>query len=271
MSNIFFKKTSLSFLFLAAFTCFCFSSVTLQKPDQINIPSLKYFKKNREIIRPLKYKKITVAEYLTDPLIMYASLWGCFGITLPLWETNSGINPGHENYWEPYSGRGFNKFGTKNNTFIDRLKFEPFATGRMEPITKKYGGYTTFRNDIYAKNIIEPIFFIYLGLYMRSKNYHPAIMVTEIILLSLLYEITIRPFYMNSSFEQLLKNPGVSILFAILIDELSTFLLTTPHIGLHVFAYILNPLNALPTSRVHPMLFFDPYRKTVNIETIINF
>ena len=104
---------------------------------------------------------------------------------------------------------------------------------------------------------------------MRAKNYHPAIMITEIILLSLLYEITIRPFYLNSSFEQLFKNPGISILFSILLDELSTFLLTTPYIGLHVFAYILNPFNALPNSRIHPMLFFDPYRKTVNIQTII--
>jgi hypothetical protein len=271
MSSIFFKKIPFSILLIILFTSFCFPSIILQKPDKSNIPSLKYFRKNREITRPLKFKKITVAEYLTDPLLMYASLWGCFAVSLPLWETNSGINPGHENYWRPYSDRGFKQLFSEEDTYLNRLKFEPFATGRIEPITKKWGTYTVFRNDIYVKNIIEPIWFIYLGLYMRSKNYHPAIMVTEIMLLALLYEITIRPFYLNSSFEQLLKNPGISILFAILLDELSTFLLTTPHIGLHIFAYILNPFNALPNSRVHPMLFFDPYRKTVNIETIINF
>lgn len=269
MNTLFLKKIIISLLFILLIITLCYPSIALQKPDKINIPSLKYFNKNRELIRPLKLKKITVAEYLSDPLIMYISLWGCFGLTLPLWETNSGLNPGDENYWAPYSSRGFDKFTTDKDTFINRLKFEPFATGRIEPITKKSGSNTIFRNDIYAKNIIEPVYFIYLGLYMRAKNYHPAIMITEIILLSLLYEITIRPFYLNSSFEQLFKNPGISILFSILLDELSTFLLTTPYIGLHVFAYILNPFNALPNSRIHPMLFFDPYRKTVNIQTII--
>lgn len=269
MNNLQLKKTFLIIFLLFSIFSLCFSSITLQSPDKINIPSLKYFKKNRELIRPIKLKKITVAEYLTDPLIMYISLWGCFGITLPLWETNSGLNPGDENYWEPYSSRGFDKLFSDENTYINRLKFEPFATGRIEPITKKLGASTVLRNDIYAKNIIEPVYFIYLGLYMRSKNYHPAIMITEIIILSLLYEITVRPFYSNSSFEQFLKNPGVGILISILLDELSTFLLTTPHIGLHVLAYILNPFNALPNSRIHPMLFFDPYRKTVNIEGII--
>lgn len=263
------KKVFFSLLLLFLIISYCFSSIALQKSEKINIPSLKYFKKNRELIRPLKFKKITVAEYLTDPLIMYISLWGCFGLTLPLWETNSGLNPGEENYWEPYSSRGFDKFTTDKNIYMNRLKFEPFATGRIEPITKKVGPNTVFRTDIYAKNIIEPVYFIYLGLYMRAKNYHPAIMISEIIILSLLYEITIRPFYLNSNFEQLLKNPGISILFSILLDELSTFLLTTPFIGLHIFAYILNPFNALPNSRIHPMLFFDPYRKTVNIEAII--
>ena len=269
MNNIFRKKIFIIILFLLIIISYCFSSIVLQKSEKINIPSLKYFKKNRELIRPLRLKKITIAEYLTDPLIMYTSLWGCFGLTLPLWETNSGLNPGDENYWEPYSNRGFNKLITDQDIFINRLKFEPFATGKIEPITKKVGANTVFRGDIYAKNIIEPIYFIYLGLYMRAKNYHPAIMITEIILLSLLYEVTIRPFYMSASFEQFLKNPGISILFSILLDELSTFLLTTPYIGLHVFAYILNPFNALPNARIHPMLFFDPYRKTVNIEAII--
>ncbi len=272
MNNFFKKKFFVVYSILILFITNSYSSVLLQNVEKINIPSLKYFKMNRELIRPMKLKKITIAEYITDPIILYASLWGCFGITLPLWETNSGIDQYNENYWEPYSSRGFDKF-SKNpgDTFLNRLKLEPFGTGRIEPITKKVGTNTVFRNDIYAKNIIEPTYFIYLGLYLRAKNYHPAIMITEIILLSVLYELTIRPFYLNASFEQLLKNPGVSILFAIFLDELSTFLLTTPYTGLHVLAYIFNPFNALPNSRVHPMLFFDPFRKTVNIEGIINF
>lgn len=271
--NKFFKiKFFIVCLVLISFISNSYSSVLLQNVEKINIPSLKYFKKNRELIRPMKLKKITIAEYITDPIILYASLWGCFGITLPLWETNNGITRGDENYWEPYSARGFDEF-SKNpgNTFINRLKIEPFGTGRIEPITKKVGQNTFFRNDIYAKNLIEPTYFIYLGLYLRSKNYHPAIMITEIILLSVLYELTIRPFYLNASFEQLLKNPGISILFSVLLDELSTFLLTTPYIGLHVLAYFFNPFNALPNSRIHPMLFFDPFHKTVGIEGIINF
>jgi hypothetical protein len=259
-----------------------FSSVILEDVDKQKIPEIKYFNTNRELIRSFKYKHITVAEYLTDPLILYASLWGCFALTLPLWETNTGLSPEDTNYWSPYSDRGFDKlYDNKeirydknlrmnvDDTFANRLKMEPFATGRVDPITKVWNNTITFRNDIFAKNIVEPIYFTYLSLYLRAKNYHPAIMITEVILLSLLYEITIRPFYMNASFEQFLKNPGVSIICGILLDELSTFLLTTPFTGLHILAYIFNPFNALPNSRVHPMLIFDPFKKAANLEAII--
>jgi hypothetical protein len=96
-------------------------------------------------------------------------------------------------------------------------------------------------------------------------------MITEIVLLSVLYEFTIRPFYLNASFEQLIKNPCIAVTVAILFDELSSFLLTTPFKGLHVLAYFLNPFNALPNSRIHPMLFFDPYRNRVSLEGVIKF
>lgn len=244
-----------------------YASIIIKSPDKMNMPSKREFVINREFIRPFSKKKITVAEYLTDPLIMYVSLWACFGITTPLWETRPTIISGPN----------------AENMFGDRLKMEPFASGRIDPVTKPatdingnpiyVNGHPLIilRNDFYAKNFIEPAFFTYLALYMRSKDYHPAIMITEIILLSLLYEFTIRPFFMNSSFEQFLKNPSVGIVFSILFDELSTFLLTTPYIGLHVLAYIFNPFNALPNARVHPMLFFDPYRKTASIEALIKF
>lgn len=244
---------------------YLYSSPALNSSESLNIPSLNTFTVNKEIVRPFKNRQITVAEYITDPIILYISLWGCFGITLPLWETSSA-----ETGWKPDDERGFNRLRTYGgDVFLSRLKLEPFATGRVEPVTKVWNGSTVFRKDMYAKNIIEPIYFSYIGLYLRAKDYHPAIMITEIVLLSFLYEFTIRPFYTNSSFEQLLKNPGISILFSIMFDELSTFLLTTPYKGLHVLAYILNPFNALPNSRIHPMLFFDPYRKTANIEAII--
>ena len=263
------KKFLFCLLFLISSIKFISSSVLLDSPDDLFIPSSKYFRTNKEITRSFKYKKITVAEYLTDPLIMYAFLWGSFGLTIPLWERNEGITEDDENYWEPDNYRGFDKLATNKNTFGDRLKMEPFATGRVDPITKRWNDMTVFRSDIYAKNIIEPVFFIYMGLYLRSKNYHPAIMITEIMLLSLLYEFTIRPFYLTSNFEQFLKNPAIGIVFGILLDELSTFLLSTPYKGLHVLAYFFNPFNAMPNSRIHPMLFFDIYRKTANIEAII--
>ncbi len=260
------------FLFLIFFIIFfikpSFSSIVLATPDKMDIPGKKSFTFNTEFIRSFKIKKITIIEYITDPLIMYTSLWACLGITLPLWERSLGLAQGDQSYWEQDTLRGFDKLRTED-TFFNRLKMEPFASGRVDPFTKVLNGKIVLRGDVYAKNIIEPVFFTYLALYMRAKNYHPAIMITEIILLSLLYEFTIRPFFMNSSFEQLFKNPGISLVVAILFDELSTYLLTTPHIGLHVLAYILNPFNSLPNSRIHSMLFFDPYRKTASIEAII--
>ena len=160
---------------------------------------------------------------------------------------------------------------------------EPFTSGKVESITKplldKDGNVVVdkttknviqvLKGQFYAKNIVEPLYFTYMAMYLRSKNYHPAIMITELFLFSLLYEFTIRPLFLNSSFEQLLKNPSVGIVLGILLDELSTFLLSTPFLGLHVLAYIINPFNALPIARIKPMLFFDPYKSNISVEAII--
>lgn len=253
-----------------------YSSIVIYPVSDLNIPSKNSFSLNTKYVRPFKLKGLTVAEYITDPLIMYASLWGCLGLTITLWETNGSV-------WEPDGERGFNKLYDKpyyhiidqnsgymaDDTFVDRMKMEPFASGRIDPITKVYNSNTVFRGDIYAKNIIEPIYFTYLALYMRAKSYHPAIMITELILLSLLYEFTIRPFYLDSSFEQFIKNPAIAITVGLLFGELSDLLLSTPYVGLHVLGYILNPFNALPNSRIHPMLFFEPYRQRIKIEAVI--
>ena len=256
------KALILSIISLISFSAF--SSMLTSTPDNMRIPSRVSFLNNIEYMKSFKNKKITTVEYITDPLIMYASLWGCFGLTLPLWETDGSK-------YDLDGNRGFNKLALNQHVFGDRLKMEPFATDRTDPVTKEWNGTAVFRGDIYAKNIIEPVYFTYLGLYMRAKNYHPAIMITEIILLSVVYEFTIRPFYLNASFEQLIKNPAVGLVAAILLDELSNFLLSTPYKVLHVLAYFFNPFNALPNARIHPMLFFDPYKKTANIEAVVRF
>jgi hypothetical protein len=269
------EKMIKKFLFIFIFyyiAVFSYSSLLESPVDTLKIPSGSAFLKNLEYLTSFKNKRITVAEYVTDPLIMYASLWGLFFATLKIWESPYNASTWElTNKWQPDFDRGLDKLLENQNTFGDRLKMEPFATGRIDPVTKEWNSMIVFRGDIYAKNIIEPIYFTYLALYMRSKNYHPAIMITEIILLSLIYELTIRPFFMNSSFEQLLKNPAISIVVAILFDELSTYLLSTPYKGLHVLAYILNPFNSLPNSRIHPMLFVDPYKKNATIEMSIRF
>ncbi len=279
------KKTVLFVFFLFYAINLSFPSPLLSPSINMNIPSKNSFRLNTQFIRPFHVKKITVAEYLTDPLILYAGLWGCFALTLPLWETNAGLRSGDENYWEPDSYRGFYAFGRDpQSIYITRITLEPFGanheslptiidsrTVRSDPITKQWNGIAVFRSDFYAKNIIEPLYYTYLALYLRAKNYHPAIMVTEIILLSVLYELTVRPFFMNGSIEQLFKNPAIGLVLAILLDEISNFLMSTPYIGLHVLAYILNPFNALPNARIHPMIFFDPYKKAASLETIIKF
>ena len=231
-----------------------FSSVKSYGYTTAYFPNYKSFEHSFQIAKPLKLRKITIAEYITDPLILYVSLLALFGITSGVWEEKPKIIEGKN----------------AGDTFINRLKMEPFATGRIDPIMKEWNGSAVFTNDIYVKNIIEPAYFSYMGLYLRSKNYHPAILIAEMFMLSLLYEFTIKPFFRDSSFEQLLKNPSASVLVAILFDEISTYLLSTPYLGLHILAYILNPFNALPTARIHSLLMFDPFKKSASIEAIIN-
>lgn len=224
------------------------SSISLPPVSDLRIPSVRTLNKSIEYTKPYLYKKITLVEYLTDPLFLYIGAWGAFTFTRPFWE----------------------EIELDINQFESRVKLEPFASGRIDPVTRvDKNNNTVLRTDFYVKNIIEPVYFTYFALYLRAKNYHPAIFVAEIIALSILYEFTIRPFFMNASFEQLLKNPGISIAVAILFDELSNFLLSTPYKALHALAYIFNPFNALPTSRIQPMLYFDPFQKEVSIETII--
>jgi hypothetical protein len=273
MLKKFYKK--IVFFLIFYFISFLAYSSLLDSPiDTMRIPSRNSFLKNLEYLTPFKSKRITPIEYVTDPLLMYAGLWGMFGLTYPLWEPDPDRGFGQLNDYSNKDNGVIYDYNLKihiDETFTKRLMFEPFATGRIDPIMKDWNGIAVFRSDFYAKNIIEPICFTYLVLYLRSKNYHPAIMITEIILLSLIYELTIRPLYMNASFEQFLKNPAISIAVGILFDELSTYLLSTPYLGLHVLAYIFNPFNALPNSRIHPMLFFDPYRKSATIGAEVRF
>ncbi len=261
----FLPKVFFAFLFISLIPAFLYSEIAVKIKEAPNIPDYRYFKSNMELTKPLKYKNILPIEYVIDPLIMYASLWGCVSLSAPFWNDPMSFS-----------------FIKSSEEFVERMKVEPFVNGRIDSITKPLTDINgqnvtdssgniiqTFRGEIYAKNIIEPAYFTTLALYMRSKNYHPAIMITEIFCLSLLYEFTIRPFFLNANFEQMIKNPSVAIVFGVLLDEISTFLLTTPYIGLHAIAYILNPFNAIPNSKIKPLLFLQPYKNAMSIEALI--
>lgn len=245
--------------------------ITLPGPGTANVPGFRVFQRNTNITRDMSYKDITVAEYLTDPLIMYTSLWGCIGLSYAAWEK--------EGMWEDFPAYPI----SSGVEFKDRISLPPFTADRYDQVTRPFSGYdeATFHRNSYgdvvnvlkgtviAKNVIEPFYFTGLVLYMSSKNYHPVAIVTQIVVLSLLYEFTIRPFFMYTSFEQLIKNPAVAIVLGFFLDELATFLLTTPYRGLHVLAYILNPFKLLPTARVRPLLIFKPYRQAVSLEAVV--
>lgn len=227
-------------------------------------PGRRDFVINANFASSKGYKPIQPWEYPVDFLILYSSLWLTAGITAPMW--NDGVS-----------------LPSGNDSFSDRLMMEPFNTRKENIFSVWYDASGKKVKDVngddiyvpngsfYAKNIVEPIMFTYMALYMRSKNYNIALMIGELFTLSILYEFTVRPVFRVSSFEQLLKNPAVGVLSGILLDEIATYLLTTPHIGLHVLAYIINPFKALPTSRVHGLIFLQPYTAAVTIATQAKF
>ena len=228
-----------------------YSSIKIRENKMEYMPDFHSFEIGFQKALPFNRRHITPWEYATDPIILYASMWAMMGITVPLWEQTP-------------------TFISSGDDFVSRVQMEPFATGRIDEVTKQWNGMTVLKNDFYAKNFIEPIYWTYMAMYLRSKNYHPALYLGELFSLSLMYEFTVRPFFMNASFEQVLKNPAVGSLIGLLLDEVSNFLLSTPYKGLHVLGYILNPFNALPTSRVHPLVMFKPYNQAASIEAIIN-
>ncbi len=238
------------------------------------IPPYKYFRSAGDALNDMKYKQVTIAEYFTDPLITYGMLWGCFGITYNLWE-RIGDDADYINFVGNSSD---------NYLFADRLKMEPFTPAKNQNLTKyltdlngnlildSYGNpITVLNNDFYIKNIIEPVCFIEIALYLRSKGYHPILIIGELFTLSILYEFTVRALFMDTSFEQLIKNPAVGALFGLLIDEFSNYLLSTPYMGFHVLGYILNPFKLLPVKRIYPMLFLSPHKPAVTLEVIASF
>lgn len=223
-----------------------------------NTPSMKDFSVNSNLTSSKGYKSIMAWEYPVDFLILYSSLWLTSGITAPMWDDGVSLP-------------------SSNDSFTDRLLMEPFNTRKENVFSVLYDSSGKKVKDIndddiyvpngsfYAKNIVEPLMFTYMALYLRSKNYNIALMIGELFTLSILYEFTVRPVFRISSFEQLLKNPAVGILAGLLFDEIATYLLTTPNVGLHVLAYILNPFKALPTTRVHGLIFLQPYTAAVTI------
>lgn len=238
-------------VWLCAVPALPFSQIT-------NTPDRRDFRINANLTSSKGYKPISAWEYPVDFLILYSSLWLTAGITAPMW--NDGVS-----------------LPADSDTFKNRLMMEPFNTRTENVFSVWYDASGEKIKDVngddiyvpngsfYAKNIVEPIMFTYMALYMRSKNYNIALMIGELFTLSILYEFTVRPLFRVSSFEQLLKNPAVGVLSGILLDEIATYLLTTPNVGLHALAYILNPFKALPTSRVHGLIFLQPYTASVTI------
>ena len=223
-----------------------------------NTPDMRDFNINSNLTSSKGYKPISAWEYPVDFLVLYSSLWLTAGITAPMWD--GGVT-----------------LPSESDTFADRLMMEPFNTRKENVFSVWYDSngekVRDFNDDemyvpngtFYAKNIVEPLIFTYMALYLRSKNYNIALMIGEIFTLSILYEFTVRPVFKVSSFEQLLKNPAVGVLAGIVLDEIATYLLTTPNVGLHALAYILNPFKALPTSRVHGLIFLQPHTAAVTI------
>lgn len=233
----------------------------------VSPPSRNVFYLSNQSVRQLNRRELTWIDYFTDQFILYGSLWACIGTTYPIWEN------------APVFINGDNA----GQMFADRMRLEPYATGRIDPFIKPlvingetirwdWGEpVTVVTNDFYAKNIIEPMFFTFMGLYLRSKNYHPALLIGELFTMSVLYEFTIRPFFMNASFEQLLKNPSLGIMLSVLFDEVSNYLLSTPYTALHVLAYIMNPFKLIPNSRVTSLIFLSPFVPRISLETHVSF
>ncbi len=210
-------------------------------------------------------RNLNYADYITDSILLYGLLWLNIGYNIPL--------------------RGESISFTTDQTgvqFTERFLVEPFAKDRKEivfdtindssgnSVLDMYGAPMLFPNGaFYAKNVIEPFAFYSYGLYLRAKNYHPALYIGMMFSLSVLYEFTVRPFFMEASFEQLFKNPIVGVTASIVFDELSSYLLTTPYLAAHVFAYILNPFKLLPTARIKPLLFFDYYKQSASLQIIL--
>lgn len=240
-------------------------------PNDIGLDTISFteIRRNHYLNLDNNYRPLTFIDYITDPLIVYAGLWLGLGVSMPIWENDDGQ---------------VSFISNSERTFADRVSVEPFAQDRIDYITKplldidgeevidEYGHtMMTLNNNVYIKNILEPAFFTYSGMYLMSKGYHPMLVVLQLSLFSFLYEFTMRPLFMDMSFEQLIKNPIAGAFFSIFIDELSTFLLTTPHKGLHALGYILNPFKLLPNAKVRQLFLLDPYTQSVSLETIINF
>ncbi|HBD93566.1 MAG: hypothetical protein A2015_02480 [Spirochaetes bacterium GWF1_31_7] len=226
---------------------------------------------NKDVVANSKYllensmRDLNYADYITDSLLLYGLLWLNIGYNLP------------------FRGDSISLITDQTGAqFTERLLLEPFANDRKEvvfdtindssgnTILDTYGAPMLFPNGaFYAKNVIEPFAFYSYGLYLRAKNYHPALYIGMMFSLSVLYEFTVRPFFMEASFEQLFKNPIAGITASIIFDELSSYLLTTPYLAAHVFAYILNPFKLLPTARVKPLLFFDYYKQSASLQVIL--
>ncbi|MBR3731185.1 MAG: hypothetical protein IKN25_00920 [Spirochaetales bacterium] len=154
-------KIHLIILILIISASHLYPSIKIRENKMEYMPDFHSFEIGFQKALPFNRRHITPWEYATDPIILYASMWGMMGITVPLWEqTPTMISSGDE--------------------FASRVQMEPFATGRIDAVTKQWHGMTVLKNDFYAKNFIEPVFFTYMAMYLRSKNYHPALYLGEL-------------------------------------------------------------------------------------------
>lgn len=105
--------------------------------------------------------------------------------------------------------------------------------------------------------LLEPMFFAKSYLYYASRDYHIAFIVLGTVLQSLLYDFTIRAFYQEVTWLDLIKNPAIGIPLGYIINETAKACLKSSHPGIKTLGFILNPFYLLPWSKPQLSIYYE--------------
>lgn len=137
----------------------------------------------------------------------------------------------------------------EQQTFVNPLRWWRNFFG-FQNKSRKRGDFEVEDGDSFKTNwVVHPAFGAYTYLYYRQKGYNFYTSAFGSFLQSAMFEYTIEGVAQSPSIHDLLVTPGVGVPVGIILEETSSWLISTDNGFLNAMGYVVNPMRIIVPER----------------------